>query len=139
MVDLLSPERRSWLMSRVAGKHTLPEMRVRRAAHALGYRFRLHRRDLPGTPDLVFPRRKLVLFVHGCFWHRHVDCSKASTPKSRTEFWQQKFNANVERDDRNRAALKALGWRVETIWECETKSTELSELLDRLIETGRGS
>lgn len=94
MVDRLTPERRSWLMSRVAGKNTTPELRVRRAAYALGLRFRLHRKDLPGKPDLVFPRRRLVVFVHGCFWHRHPGCRKATSPKSRTEFWFGKFAAN---------------------------------------------
>lgn len=111
-------------MSRVRGKNTSPEMRVRRAAHALGLRFRLHRKDLPGKPDLVFSARRVALFVHGCFWHRHPGCTKASTPKSRTDFWQAKFDANVARDTRVAAELEDLGWRVATIWECETKRPE---------------
>lgn len=111
-------------MSRVRGKHTSPEIRVRRAAHALGLRFRLHRRDLPGRPDLVFPKHRVALFVHGCFWHRHPGCSKASTPKSHTDFWQGKFDTNVARDKHVSSELVAAGWRVMTIWECETKSAD---------------
>src|ERR1700760_4179520 len=98
MVDRLTRSRRSWLMSRVRGKNTLPEIRVRKAAHALGLRFRLHRADLAGKPDLVFPKRSLALFVHGCFWHRHPGCPKASAPSS--DFWRKKFETNVARDAR---------------------------------------
>lgn len=119
-------------MSRVRGKDTSPEMCVRRAAHALGLRFRLHRKDLPGRPDLVLPKHCVALFVHGCFWHRHPSGAKASTPKSRTEFWQGKFDANVARDARAEAELQALGWQVLTIWECETKRPEL---LDATMKT----
>lgn len=108
-------------MSRVRGKDTSPEMRVRRAAHALGLRYRLHKKELPGRPDLVFPKHRVALFVHGCFWHRHKGCPKASMPKSSVEFWQSKFDANVARDARVEAVLEALGWRVATIWECQTK------------------
>lgn len=97
-------------------------MRVRKAAHALGYRFRLHRKDLPGTPDLVFPKKRVALFVHGCFWHRHPGCRKASLPKSRPEYWQSKFSTNVERDERVRIELEGRGWKVDIVWECETKS-----------------
>lgn len=124
LVDRLTPERRSWLMSRVRGKNTSPEMRVRRAAHAMGSRFRLHRKNLPGKPDLVFAKHRVAMFVHGCFWHRHAGCTKASTPKSQVEFWQRKFDANVTRDERVEAELLALGWRVVTLWECETKSDD---------------
>lgn len=99
-------------------------MRVRQAAHAMGLRFRLHRKDLPGTPDLVFPKYKTVVFVHGCFWHRHSDCCKASMPKSRLEYWQSKFDANVARDARAAAQLRELGWNVATIWECETHHSQ---------------
>jgi DNA mismatch endonuclease (patch repair protein) len=99
-------------------------MRVRRIAHALGLRYRLHRRDLPGKPDLTFSKHRIALFVHGCFWHRHPDCRKASDPKSREEYWQAKFSANIERDARVAEELTGLGWRVATIWECETKSPE---------------
>ena len=125
-------------MSRVKGKNTTPEMRVRRAAHASGLRFRLHRKDLPGKPDLVFPKFRVAMFVHGCFWHRHNACSKASMPKSRTEFWRDKFDANVSRDARVEAELEALGWRVVTIWECETKLNDLNErVLDLVQNSGK--
>jgi len=124
LVDRLSPERRSWLMSRVKGKNTSPEMRVRKAAHALGLRFRLHRKDLPGKPDLVFPKHRLAMFVHGCFWHRHPGCTKASIPKSRQAYWNEKFETNTVRDARVEAELKRLGWRVATLWECETKNED---------------
>jgi len=125
MADRLSPERRSWLMSRVKGKGTRPEMAVRRLAHSLGLRFRLHKAELPGRPDLAFPRFKTVVFVHGCFWHRHTGCKKATSPKSRVDYWGKKFHANIARDARNAADLKRLGWRVLTVWECETKNPEL--------------
>jgi DNA mismatch endonuclease (patch repair protein) len=108
-------------------------MRVRHTAHALGLRFRLHRKDLPGTPDLVFPKYRVAIFVHGCFWHRHRGCSKASSPKSRTEYWQAKFDANMRRDALSVERLKALGWHVETIWECETK--DCAALTSRLEST----
>ena len=120
MVDRLNPDERSRNMARIRGKNTRPEMRVRRAAHALGLRFRLHRRDLPGTPDLVFPGRRIALFVNGCFWHRHPGCPKAYTPRSRLDFWQTKFKTNLERDARNIAALTTAGWTPVVIWECET-------------------
>lgn len=125
MADRLTPERRSWLMSRVRSKNTSPEIRVRRAAHALGLRFRLHRKELPGSPDLVFSKHHIALFVHGCFWHCHQGCPKASTPKTAVDMWQAKFKRNVERDAANVADLTLRGWRVEVIWECETKSPEV--------------
>ncbi len=123
-MDRLTPERRSWLMSRVFSKNTSAEMRVRSAAHAKGLRFRVHCRNLPGTPDLVFPRWRTAIFVHGCFWHRHGGCKKATTPKTRVDFWQEKFDRNLARDEANLSALHAVGWRAEIIWECETKSPE---------------
>ena len=132
MVDRLTAERRSWLMSRVRGKDTTPEMRTRRCAHAMGLRFRLHRKDLPGKPDLTFPKHRLAVFVHGCFWHRHPHCSKASSPKSRTEYWQEKFNSNVTRDAQVTRKLEAMGWRVEVVWECETRD---KDALRRRIES----
>lgn len=107
-------------MSAVRGKDTAPEMRVRKAAHALGLRFRLHVRSLPGSPDLVFPRHRTALFVHGCFWHRHPGCKKASPPKSNVEFWNAKFERNVARDADYERKLAEAGWRVLVIWECET-------------------
>lgn len=130
MVDRLTPERRSWLMSRVGGKNTTPEIRVRKAAFGLGLRFRLHRRDLPGKPDIVFPKRRIALFVHGCYWHRHPGCPKASTPKTRVDYWAEKFHANVERDTRVTSELEASGWRVVVVWECETKdASSLRQIL----------
>lgn len=121
-MDIVSPETRSRMMRRIQGKNTGPEMAVRSAAHRLGLRFRLHVKDLPGRPDLVFPRYRTVVFVHGCFWHRH-DCSLAATPKTHMEFWQKKFDENVERDARNRRQLQKSGWRVLEIWECETRDS----------------
>lgn len=120
-MDHVTPARRSWLMSRVKSRNTGPELRVRKVAHALGYRFTLHSPSLPGKPDLAFPRLRSVIFVHGCFWHRHRSCSKASMPNSRPEFWATKFEKNVERDNRVRAELRRRGWRVCVVWECETK------------------
>ena len=112
---------RSALMSRIHGKDTKPELVVRRLVHGLGYRFRLHRRELPGSPDLVFLSRRKVIFVHGCFWHRHPGCKKASTPSTRRSFWETKFDQNVERDIRKEVQLMELGWEVLLIWECETR------------------
>ncbi|RWA58382.1 very short patch repair endonuclease [Mesorhizobium sp.] len=134
MADRLTPARRSWLMSRVGAKNTSAEMRVRSAAHARGLRYRIHRKDLFGTPDIVFPKWRIAVFVHGCFWHRHPGCKKATMPKSRVDFWKQKFDHNVARDRANVAALEAAGWQVEIIWECETKSQEaLSARLERVF------
>jgi DNA mismatch endonuclease (patch repair protein) len=112
-------------MRAVHSKNTRPELVVRRAAHAMGYRFRLHRADLPGTPDLVFPGRRAVIFVHGCFWHRHEGCRRATVPATRTSYWLPKFERNAGRDRFNTAALEASGWRVMVVWECETKSAAL--------------
>ena len=113
---------RSALMARIGAKDTKPEMIVRSSAHALGYRFRLHRKDLPGRPDLVFPSRRKVVFVHGCFWHRHPGCRMASTPKTRAAYWQSKFDANERRDAAAIEALERSGWAVLVIWECETRN-----------------
>lgn len=118
MVDTVDKETRSRIMSRVRGKDTAPEMIVRRLVFSLGYRYRLHDARLPGKPDLVFAGRKKVIFVHGCFWHRHEGCALARIPKSRTDFWVEKLSANRARDLRNQAALKALGWRSIVLWEC---------------------
>ena len=111
-------------MRSVKQKNTGAEMVVRRLVHAMGARYHLHRRDLPGRPDLVFPRRRLCIFVHGCFWHRHPGCRLASTPGTNVEFWQEKFGRNVERDARKEAELRATGWSVEIVWECETRIPE---------------
>lgn len=118
-MDTLEPTRRSFLMSRVLAKNTKPEVQVRRIIHSLGLRFRLHAKSLPGRPDIVMPRHRTVVFVHGCFWHRHVRCKKATTPSSNKEFWLTKFSANKLRDKRNSKKLKALGWKVVIIWECQ--------------------
>lgn len=129
---------RSRIMKAVRQKHTAPEMRVRRTLHSLGYRFRVQRKDLPGTPDVVLPRHQVAIFVHGCFWHRHKDCPKATTPKTRVQFWTQKFRDNVDRDRRKVKALLEAGWRVLVVWECETRSDEdLAKLLDNYIKTVR--
>lgn len=121
MADKLDPERRSANMARVRGKDTAPELRVRRIAHRMGLRFRLHRKDLPGKPDLVFAKHRLAVFVHGCFWHRHPDCARASTPATRPEFWEAKFDANIARDRRQQEALGSMGWKVLVLWECGLK------------------
>lgn len=119
-MDIVSSIKRSQMMSGIRGKDTKPEIIVRKAAHALGYRFRLNRRDLPGSPDIVFPGRKTVLFVHGCYWHRHDGCKYCYSPKSNIEFWERKFRDNVLRDIRVQRELQQMGWQVAVIWECET-------------------
>jgi len=123
-------------MALVRGKNTKPEMTVRRLVHALGYRYRLHARTLPGTPDLVFPARHKVLFVHGCFWHRHgVRCSLTRLPKTRLDFWASKLEANRKRDDKNRRSLRATGWKVLTVWECQLKdSAALKSRINKFLE-----
>ena len=112
-------------MRRIRKFDTKPELAVRRLAHELGFRYRLHRKDLPGTPDLVFPKLKKIIFVHGCFWHCHDQCIDSRLPKTRTDFWEKKLSANVERDKRNYNDLTQLGWKVITVWECEIKSTSI--------------
>ena len=118
---------RSVHMARIGSKDTKPEISVRRLLHRLGYRFRLHRRDLPGTPDLVFPSRRKVIFVHGCFWHHHPGCRLASIPKTRTDFWMKKFSRNRERDIEAIDQLSKLRWEVCVVWQCETRRPELLE------------
>jgi len=121
-------------MARIKGKDTKPELQVRRALHAAGLRFRLHANDVPGRPDIVFRRKKIAVFVHGCFWHRHPDpeCKLTRTPKSRLEFWATKFNANVARDLRNVQDLQILGWQVEIVWECELSAETFTNLAKRI-------
>jgi len=121
MPDTISAERRSWNMSRIRGKDTKPELQFRSLLHKAGFRFRLHVKDLPGKPDIVLPKYKSVAFVHGCYWHRHKGCSLATTPKTRQDFWQKKFNDNVTGDRKVRAQLEQQGWRVFVAWECELK------------------
>lgn len=123
-MDILSKEKRSWNMSRIKGENTKPELVVRSLLHQLGFRFRLHRKGLPGTPDIVLPKYETVIFVHGCFWHRHKGCKYAYVPKSRVSFWDKKFRENVERDKRNREQLEQMGWSVEVIRECEINNLE---------------
>jgi len=108
-------------MRRVKSQNTSPEIKVRSILHSLGYRFRLHHKDLPGSPDIVLPKHRKAIFVHGCFWHRHRRCSNATTPSSRQEYWLPKFARTIERDRLNQEKLQSLGWRVHVIWECETK------------------
>jgi DNA mismatch endonuclease (patch repair protein) len=121
MTDVFIESKRSEVMSRIKGRNTKPELAVRSMLHRNGYRFRLHRVDLPGKPDIVLPRFKTVIFVHGCFWHRHNDCRYAYTPKSRVDFWLKKFDENVCRDGQVRVELENLGWRVVTVWECDLR------------------
>ena len=126
MTDKLTPERRSANMASIRSRDTAPEMAVRKLAHALGYRFRLHRKDLPGKPDLVFPGRKAIIFVHGCFWHQHPDpqCKDGRRPKSRPGYWGPKLDGNLTRDARRQAELEAAGWKVLVVWECRTRDTD---------------
>jgi len=130
MTDHLSPERRSENMRRVRSKNSLPEMAVRKLVHGLGYRYRLHAKDLPGKPDLVFPSRRCILFVHGCFWHGHENCRKAQKPATNQQFWVAKLEKNYERDRLNLRALRRLGWRVMVVWECQTEN--LNKLTPKL-------
>jgi DNA mismatch endonuclease vsr len=133
-MDRISPEQRSQNMAQVKSKNTKPEMLVRSLLHRMGYRFRLHIKTLPGHPDVVLPRYKAVIFVHGCFWHRHEGCKRATMPATRTEFWRKKIDGNQSRDRRNLTALEELGYRCLVIWQCEMKDIEalkmrLSEFL----------
>lgn len=133
-MDVHTPEQRQLNMSAIKGKDTKPEIQVRKALHAQGYRFRLHRKDLPGKPDIVLPKYKTVIFVNGCFWHRHPGCKYASTPSTNSDFWNAKFEENTARDKRNYAQLEELGWKVVVIWECETQSlSELTVLITKLV------
>ena len=132
--ELVSPQR-SALMSRVRGKNTKPELAVRKLVHGLGYRFRLHVREMAGRPDLVLPRYRKVIFVNGCFWHRHRGCGRTTNPKLRAQFWREKFKANVARDAKNYRKLRRAGWRTLVVWECETFSDEkLRLILKKFLE-----
>ena len=137
MVDTVSTEERSRIMSRIRSMDTKPEMAVRRILHGLGYRYRLHRSDLPGRPDLTFPSRRKVIFVNGCFWHNHQGCEMARIPSSNRDYWQTKFEKNRSRDKRNLALLKRVGWTPFTIWECElSKPAALTEKMIAFLESG---
>lgn len=139
MTDTLTREHRSWNMSRIKGRDTGPELLLRSCLHRAGFRFRLHAKDLPGRPDIVLPKYRSIIFVHGCFWHRHAGCKNATTPTTRREFWQDKFDGNVSRDQRNCAQLTAIGWNVLTVWECELEvdaGDVVSRLANKLRENG---
>ena len=125
-------EKRSRNMSAIRSKNTKPEIAVRKLLHALGYRFRLHKKNLPGSPDIVLPKYKTVIFVHGCFWHRHENCKYASTPKTRKEFWENKFSANKKRDQKILKEIKNLGWKSIIIWECQLKG-DMKKLIKELL------
>jgi DNA mismatch endonuclease (patch repair protein) len=137
VTDRISSQARSANMARIRGRDTGPELAVRRALHRLGFRFRLHRRDLPGSPDIVLPRHRAVVFVHGCFWHRHSGCRLTTTPGTRAEFWSTKFEANVARDARAIEALEKQGWQVHVVWECQTRNVNvLTETVAALLKSG---
>ena len=129
-------KQRSRNMSAIKSKNTKPEIKVRKVLHSMGYRFRLHRKDLPGSPDIVLPKYKTVIFVHGCFWHRHENCKYASTPKTRQEFWEAKFRENINRDKLNQENLSSKGWKIIVVWECEIndKDFDLSRLFKNEIK-----
>lgn len=140
MTDIVDAATRSRIMASIRGKNTRPELMVRRGLHRVGVRFRLHVRDLPGRPDLVFPKYRAVLFVHGCFWHRHDSCRLAYTPSANSGKWLDKFEANVERDRRQIAALQTAGWRVLVVWECLLRSNDHSDLIAEIcreLKTGQ--
>lgn len=127
--DILSSTQRSWVMSRVRSKDTTPERVVRSALHCAGYRFRLHRVDLPGKPDIVLPKYHVAIFINGCFWHQHPGCKKSTIPQNNRDFWQRKLSRTIERDEQNRTQLQRLGWKVITLWECDIKAS-----IDNLLE-----
>lgn len=136
-MDTVPPEVRSRIMAAIRAKNTSPEMAVRRLLHGMGFRFRLHVRDLPGTPDIVLPRHNLVVFVHGCFWHNHADCRGGRVPASNVGFWGPKLAGNKRRDRLNQAALRKLGWRVAVVWECRVRNeAALRRRFRRLLNAG---
>jgi DNA mismatch endonuclease, patch repair protein len=136
VADKFTPKERSRIMSRVKGRDTQPEKIVRRLLHAMGYRFRLHHPDLPGKPDIVLPKHKKVVFVHGCFWHGHAGCPRAARPTSNMAFWNQKIDKTIARDIKAQAALDSLGWKTLVIWQCKTKDTaQLQRQLKSFLST----
>lgn len=134
MTDIWTPEKRSEVMSRIRSGNTKPERIVRSWLHRSGYRFRLHRKNLPGSPDIVLSRLFLAIFVHGCFWHRHPDCKYAYNPKTNVDKWERKFRENVDRDQRVQKKLRETGWRVVVIWECQVKSGKFADILTNVFE-----
>uniref|UniRef100_UPI004048EA2D very short patch repair endonuclease n=1 Tax=Yoonia sp. TaxID=2212373 RepID=UPI004048EA2D len=135
MTDIVDKQTRSRMMAGIKGKDTKPELVLRRALHARGFRYRLHSKDVPGRPDLVFPKHHAIVFVHGCFWHRHEGCRYTTTPSTRPEFWQAKFDANVIRDAAIRDQLIETGWRVATVWECSLRKTDQLATMVELLST----
>lgn len=134
MVDIVDTETRSRMMRNIRGKDTKPELLLRRALHARGFRYRLHYKGLPGRPDLLFPKYRAAIFVHGCFWHRHPGCSKATTPATRADFWQNKFAENTARDQRNIEQLRSASWRVLVVWECELAKNALAPTVQSVTD-----
>lgn len=137
MKDRLSKAKRSWNMSRIRSDDTKPELFIRSNLHRLGFRFRIHRKDLPGKPDIVLKKYRTVIFVHGCFWHHHENCKRASLPKTNTKYWHHKIFNNRDRDTRNKEILEKLGWNVIVVWECKIKSNSIEELLIELNQRKR--
>lgn len=131
-MDHLTREKRSWNMSLIHSSDTKPEVIVRKLLHSLGYRFRLHKKDLPGKPDIVLKKHRTIIFIHGCFWHQHKGCKRSNIPKSNKSYWQLKLENNVKRDKQHKQSLKKLGWKTITIWECETKN--IKKLIKKIIQ-----
>jgi DNA mismatch endonuclease (patch repair protein) len=137
VTDRITKQRRSWNMSRIRAKDTKPELAVRSLLHRLGFRFRIHVKRLPGCPDIVLPKLRTVVFVNGCFWHRHKNCKFAYSPKSRKNFWEDKFKANVMRDRQRQRDLRRLGWTVRVVWECQAREiANLDKLVRRMLLAG---
>lgn len=134
MADVHDKATRSYNMSQIKGKDTKPEMLVRKFLHAHGFRYRLHVKDLPGKPDIVLPKYKTVIFIHGCFWHKHENCKYFVVPKTRTEWWMNKINGNVANDEKATIALKEQGWKIITLWECELKPATINATLQNILK-----
>lgn len=141
MIDIVDRKTRSRMMSRIRGRDTGPELLLRKALHRMGFRYRMHVRGLPGRPDLVFPKYRALVFVHGCFWHRHSECAQATTPSSNVLFWREKFERTVERDAAVVAELRKQGWRIAVVWECALGKKELVDVSGRIgmwLMSGKG-
>lgn len=134
MADHLDKEKRSWNMSRIHSKDSIAERKVRSALHNAGYRFRLHRKDMPGKPDIVLPKYKTVILIHGCFWHRHSGCSKASEPKTNKDYWLNKFQRNIDRDSKTKQQLQDLNWNVIVLWECEIRKFDSNDIVSKILK-----